>query len=77
MDCPSKDIRHQGVPLSVQSAIGAYASVNKGPFAPGHLGELTRIVSADLVDAALENTGSVQRRVRVLPSPPAPLCHPL
>lgn len=68
MDCPSKDIRHQGVPLSVQSAIGAYASVNKGPFAPGHLGELTRIVSADLVDAALENTGSVQRRVRVLPS---------
>lgn len=39
-----------------------------GPFAPGHLGELTRIVSADLVDAALESTGCVQRRVRVLPS---------
>ncbi|WP_272955781.1 IS4 family transposase [Mycolicibacterium frederiksbergense] len=32
------------------------------------MGELTRIVSADLVDAALENTGRVQRRVRVLPS---------
>jgi hypothetical protein len=29
---------------------------------------LTRIVSCDLVDAALENTGRVQRRVRVLPS---------
>jgi hypothetical protein len=29
---------------------------------------LTRIVSFDLVDAALENTGRVQRRVRVLPS---------
>ncbi|WP_273590941.1 IS4 family transposase [Mycobacterium marinum] len=32
------------------------------------MGELTRIVSADLVDAALESTGCVQRRVRVLPS---------
>ncbi|MDZ7883430.1 MAG: IS4 family transposase [Mycobacterium sp.] len=40
----------------------------EGPFGPGHLGELTRIVSHDLVDAALENTGRVQRRVRVLPS---------
>ena len=39
-----------------------------GPFAPGHLGELTRIVSFDLVDAALENTRAVQHRVRVLPS---------
>ena len=39
-----------------------------GPFAPGHLGELTRIVSCDLVDAALENTRAVQHRVRVLPS---------
>ena len=39
-----------------------------GPFAAGHLGDLTRIVSTDLVDAALENTHAVQRRVRVLPS---------
>jgi len=29
---------------------------------------LTRIVSADLVDAALESTGRVQRRIRVLPA---------
>ena len=36
--------------------------------APGHLGELTRIVAFDLVDAALENTRATQRRVRVLPS---------
>jgi len=42
--------------------------VAEGPFAPGHLGELTRIVSVDLVDAALENTRAVQRRLRVLPS---------
>ncbi|MBF6302972.1 transposase domain-containing protein, partial [Nocardia amamiensis] len=37
-------------------------------FAPGHLGELTRIVSFDLVDAALESAGAVQSRVRLLPS---------
>ncbi|MEV6259144.1 IS4 family transposase [Nocardia sp. NPDC051911] len=37
-------------------------------FAPGHLGELTRIVSFDLVDAALEAAGAVQSRVRLLPS---------
>lgn len=44
------------------------ASVNEGPFAPGHLGELTRIVSPDLVDAALESTRATQQRVRVLPA---------
>ena len=54
--------------MSVQSVISRAASSGQGPFAPGHLGELTRIVSADLVDAALETTGSTQRRVRVLPS---------
>jgi transposase IS4-like protein/DDE family transposase len=42
--------------------------VAAGPFAPGHLGELTQIVSPDLVDAALKNTRAVQHRVRVLPS---------
>lgn len=68
MDCPRKTPSHLGVPLSVQSAIGASAPVSEGPFAPGHLGELTRIVSFDLVDAALENTRSTQQRVRVLPS---------
>lgn len=68
MDCPRKTPSHLGVPLSVQSATGASAPVSEGPFAPGHLGELTRIVSFDLVDAALENTRSTQQRVRVLPS---------
>ena len=42
--------------------------VAAGPFAPGHLGELTQIVSFDLVDAALNNARAVQHRVRVLPS---------
>ncbi|WP_235022952.1 IS4 family transposase [Amycolatopsis alkalitolerans] len=37
-------------------------------FAPGHLGELTQIVSFDLVDAALETARAMQQRVRALPS---------
>jgi hypothetical protein len=39
-----------------------------GRFAPGHLGELTRIVSFDMVDAVLAETGTTQARVRDLPS---------
>lgn len=39
-----------------------------GIFAPGHLGELTRIVPFELVDAVLEECGRVQRRLRALPS---------
>jgi hypothetical protein len=42
--------------------------VAAGRFAPGHLGELTQIVSFDLVDAALESARAVQSRVRDLPS---------
>ena len=37
-------------------------------FAPGHLGELTRIVPFEMVDDVLERVGAVQRRVRVLPA---------
>ena len=39
-----------------------------GRFAPGHIGELTRIVPFEMVDAVLAETGAVQRRVRDLPS---------
>jgi hypothetical protein len=39
-----------------------------GCFAPGHLGELTRIVPFEMVDAALTDTGAVQQRLRLLPS---------
>jgi hypothetical protein len=42
--------------------------VAAGPFAPGHLGELTQIVSFDLVDEVLAETSSTQARVRDLPS---------
>lgn len=39
-----------------------------GVYAPGHLGELTQIVDFALVDAVLEETGTRERRVRLLPS---------
>jgi len=43
-------------------------TVAGGVYAPGHLGELTQIVPFELVDAVLEETGTVQRRLRDLPS---------
>ena len=36
--------------------------------APGHLGELTRQVPFELVDAVLEQTRATERRLRTLPS---------
>jgi hypothetical protein len=43
-------------------------TVAAGRFAPGHLGALTPIVPFEMVDAALGETGRVQRRIRDLPS---------
>lgn len=43
-------------------------TVADGRFAPGHLGELTQIVPFEMVDAVLGKTGTVQQRVRDLPS---------
>ena len=37
------------------------------PFAVGHLGELTQVVSHDLVDAAINAAGAAQKRLRRLP----------
>ena len=37
-------------------------------FAPGHLGELTRIVPFELADSVLDETRTRERRLRVLPS---------
>jgi len=42
--------------------------VAAGVFAPGHLGELTQFLPLELVDAVLADTGTVQQRVRDLPS---------
>ncbi|GAA2260618.1 hypothetical protein GCM10010430_50860 [Kitasatospora cystarginea] len=39
-----------------------------GRFAPGHVGALTGFLPVELVDAVLEETGSLQRRLRDLPS---------
>jgi len=43
-------------------------TVGAGVFAPGHLGELTRIVPFELADAVLEETRTRERRLRALPS---------
>ena len=39
-----------------------------GRFAPGHLGELTRLVPFEMVDEALAQTKTVQSRIRDVPS---------
>ncbi|UWZ33441.1 IS4 family transposase [Dactylosporangium roseum] len=54
--------------MSEESVIAGVGSVPVGVFAAGHLGELTRAVPVELVDAVLAETGRVQRRVRRLPS---------
>ncbi len=53
---------------SALSAITATMTVAGGVFAPGHLGELTRIVPFELADGVLEATCTVQKRLRTLPS---------
>jgi hypothetical protein len=52
----------------MDSVISRVVRVAAGPFAPGHIGELTRIVPFEMVDAALAQTRARQRRVRDLPS---------
>jgi len=57
--------------LSVQSAtatITRAVTVAAGVYAPGHLGGLTQYLPFELVDDVLEQTRTVQRRLRVLPS---------
>ena len=43
-------------------------TVAAGAFAPGHQGELTRVIPFELVDAVLEEEGGREKRVRLLPS---------
>jgi hypothetical protein len=57
--------------LSVESAtvtLTRTITAAAGVFAPGHLGELTRFLPFDLVDAVLAETVRVQQRLRDLPS---------
>src|SRR6266550_174737 len=43
-------------------------TVAAGVFAPGHLGELTRVMPFELADAVLEEEGGREQRVRLVPS---------
>src|SRR5829696_5038158 len=52
----------------MDSVISRVVGVAVGPFAPGHIGELTRILPFEMVDAVLAETRARQRRVRDLPS---------
>jgi hypothetical protein len=63
-----QDILTTGAPLLEQAAISRTVGVAAGVFAPGHIGELTRIVPFEMVDEVLEQTGAVQRRVRLVPA---------
>ncbi|MFF3876697.1 IS4 family transposase [Streptomyces sp. NPDC001978] len=51
-----------------KSVITRAIEVAGGVYAPGHLGELTQVVDFTLVDAVLEETGTRERRLRLLPS---------
>jgi hypothetical protein len=53
---------------SAMAAITRVVTVAVGVFAPGHLGELTQYLPFELVDDVLEQTRTVQRRLRELPS---------
>ncbi|MFJ9777862.1 transposase domain-containing protein [Kitasatospora sp. NPDC101157] len=51
-----------------QAAIARTVGVAAGAFAPGHIGELTRIVPFEMVDEVLAETSTVQQRVRLVPA---------
>jgi hypothetical protein len=63
-----QDTVREGVPLPGKCVITRTIEVAEGVFAAGHLGELTRILDFDLVDAVAAETSTVQRRVRLLPT---------
>jgi hypothetical protein len=54
--------------LDAKSVISHEVAVAAGPFAPGHLGELTRIIPFEMVDEVLAGAGRTQQRIRDLPS---------
>jgi hypothetical protein len=57
-------LRTQSVTTTITHAV----TVAAGVFAPGHLGELTQYLPFELVDDVLEQTRTVQQRLRDLPS---------
>lgn len=61
-------MRSQSAISAAVTTITKTITVAAGVFAPGHVGELTRVVPFELVDAVLEETGARERRLRLLPS---------
>ena len=57
-------MRTQSATITITHAV----TVAGGVFAPGHLGGLTQYLPFELVDDVLEQTRTVQRRLRLLPS---------
>jgi hypothetical protein len=53
---------------SATATITRTVTVAAGVYAPGHLGELTQYLPFEVVDDVLEQTRTVQRRLRELPS---------
>ncbi|MEV8013760.1 transposase domain-containing protein, partial [Streptomyces sp. NPDC086122] len=54
--------------MQEKSVITRTVEAAGGVYAPGHLGELTQIVDFALVDTVIEETGSCEKRLRLLPS---------
>lgn len=52
-----------------QSVVTRCIRVVQDRFAPGHLGELTRVIPFEMVDDALASTRTTQQRLRELPIP--------
>ena len=61
-------MRAQSAIGSAVAAITSTITVAAGVFAPGQLGELTRVVPFELVDAVVADHRAGQRRLRLLPS---------
>ena len=61
-------MRVQSAIRSAVTTVTTTITVAAGVFAPGHLGELTRIIPFELADAVLEEEGGLEKRVRLLPS---------
>ena len=61
-------MRPQSAISAAVTTITRTITVAVGVFAPGHVGELTRVVPFELVEAVLEETGARERRLRLLPS---------
>jgi Insertion element 4 transposase N-terminal/Transposase DDE domain len=61
-------LRPQSAISAAVTTITTTITVAAGVFAPGHVGELTRVVPFELIDAVLEETGARERRLRLLPS---------